>query len=167
MMWSSNKNMSEKSCQFDASLVLCLLAVTIISEALPALKMVYGHDDDELTDLDKGDAEYGISDLPLEELSLDCGVDLFRRLSKSRGVLHFLLQLARCKYVQDVTGVNINDWMKDFREFVGVRRTPKHVKKSALGKFFSANPPTSATDSDGDSSLDSTPPSSTEAEFKE
>lgn len=158
--------MSEESCQFDASTVLCLLAVTIVSEALPALKMLYGHDDDELADLDEEDDEYGMSDLPLEELSLDCGVDLFRRLSKSRGVLHFLLQLARCKYVQDVTGININAYLKDLREALGVRRTPKHVKKSAIGKFYSANPPTSA-DSDGAASLDSTPPSSTELESKE
>ena len=143
---------------------LTIAAVAVISEFLPALKLLVGHDDDEISDLSQDELEdIGVGDI---EISIDCASDLWRRISKGRGVLHILLQILRCQYVQKVTGVDINTMLKDFRECCGLLRTPKHVKKTRVGKckFYSTRG--SSDSDDSASSLDSTPPSSTEEEEK-
>lgn len=142
-----------------------LLGIAVISESLPALKAIIGHDD-EPCDVDSDDEIYasaasqisGTEEPPIPSLL----EDLQRRLSKSRGCLHTVFQIMKSRMFEEVTGIPVTELLKRSRSAFGLPRTPHHVRKEKLGRrVFKSALSASEEEQSGDSDS-STPPSSTE-----
>ena len=137
-----------------------LMGVAIVSEFLPAVKVLIGHDDLP-ADIDEGDELFesiDIGECVGDTMSLY--EDLTRRLSKSRGCVHALLLVVRSRMFETLTGIPVGQILKDARSMCGLRRYPKHVVKEAVGRTVFQS-----CESAGSSGSDlSTPPSSTEEE---
>ena len=172
-MWIVDQYCESKgNATYGSWVVLFVFAAAIVSEIIPVAGFVHGYDDedhdvdsDDDEDLDE-DARKVLTGINVDDIQ-DYYNDLYSRVSKSKGVIHFALQVGRSHIVRDLThGVDVNTALKDLRRGLGMRSVSKSILRRRRGKRmeskdFVTSFHSAMSRSDG-SSAASTPPSSHE-----
>lgn len=153
----------------------CLLASVLFQEVLSCYHVITGADDENWdwdnseNDLKNGDDAMTIMSEILASASNTLSKpelwdDLWSRVSRSRSVGHFFVQVGRSHLVEHITGLSLNKMLKAFRgrphRDVQRRRCGKLVEKVKAHDIDSVT--SSTTSEEFQSAASSSPPSSTD-----